>query len=233
MKLTYLPKWFRAIIKYINKIRGTIWERSLVLYLAVCTPLLFVEAIVHINEIEHIKDFVLRSFFGGLIIVPGTLLFLGYFVINIFINRVLYEDRLEQNISDGTSVIPFSLFEGAYVRNPEAWTLTEDHVERASDEYYQGKDYWFTWADYKRYVKFCRRIEEQKEEHEEQQELSLVHSEIKRFEADPVLYIKSGKEPLKLEYIKPQKEYDQLQERIAEKRGQLAMEEICTDYLKE
>ena len=231
--MKYLPKWFRSIIKYINKIRGTIWERSLALYLAVCTPLLFVEAIAHINEIEHIKDFVLRSFFAGLIIVPGILSFLEFFVMNIFIDRVLYEDRLEQNYSNGTSVIPFSLFEGAYVRNPEAWTLAEDHVERVSDEHYQGKGYWFTWPDYKRYVKFCKRIKKQKEEHEKQQELSLVHSEIKRFEADPILYIKNGKEPLKLEYVKPQKEYDQLQKRIAEKRRQLALEEISNDYLKE
>lgn len=219
MKLTYLPKWFRSIIKYIDNNDENIFT----LPVFIGTPFALIETAVHKNA------FPMLMLIAGSLIV-SVILFL---LVIIFIDRVLYEDQLKQNISDGTTVIPFSLFEGAYVRNPETWTLAEDHVERVSDEYYQEKGYWFTWPDYKRYVKFCRRIEEQKEEHEEQQELSLVHSEIKRFEADPVLYIKNGKELLKLEYAKPQKEYDQLQERIAEKRRQLAMEEISNDYLKE
>ena len=158
MKLIYLPKWFRSFIKYINKNGRDIWTGCFALIALIGGPLAIIEFIVYRNI------FPIRMFIAGLIIVPGTLLFLGYFVINIFIDRVLYEDRLEQNYSNGRSVIPFSLFEGAYARNPEAWTLAEDHVERVSDEHYQGKGYWFIWSDYKRYVKFYKKIKKQKED---------------------------------------------------------------------
>lgn len=137
-----------------------------------------------------------------------------------------YTDFIE-SLQD-TVPIAFPVFEGAYIRNPEAWALHRRCVER------EGQICVFSYSDFKKYTRFLQSVKLSEKEHEEIEkktmELRAIHDQRSIFEKDPGAYSKLPAPQLTISFPEVQDAYDMLLKDVARFREQQLHKGIISDY---
>lgn len=127
-----------------------------------------------------------------------------------------------------TVPLTFSVFEGAYSRNPSAWTLHAKYAER------DGQICVFSYSDFKRYARFLQRMEKAEKEHNEAkkkaEELSAIQEQRTSFENDPCAYLQLPAPQIAISFPEAQDAYDVLMEDVAAFREKQLHKGIIADY---
>lgn len=151
------------------------------------------------------------------------------FLIHIFnqklcLSKLRYQNDIEDAFPNAIT-IPFSLFEGAFSRNPSVWILYSSCVRR-NDELCV-----FSFKDYKKYKRFRKSLAEEADRVKMERERVAVKNERSLFEQDPETYLASTEgNKHEFQYETPSEEYETLKNDVLAYRQTRLIKSIMSDY---
>ena len=157
--------------------------------------------------------------------LPSLVAFIGSFICTIIAGsetKSEYYSVIENLLKETPNAvtIEYSVFEGTYSRNPNAWELHDYYVQRVENKAVCN----FEWKDYKKY-KAMRKAQNNNAE------LLQVRELKEQFMRTPKQYLEAHNEPIELKFKPAKKEYALLQQDVERYRKRQMYETVMSDYV--